>query len=704
MASIANPCREFRADEPDQRCRGMLAVGQHHHRVEHECVERQLGDRHPARLVTDRADEAADSRVADFKHQIGQDRATDRETAGPGPAHHELRDVGPGQRLLGADPDDREAIPLMRHNIAEDTPSLLRATNRCYIQVAEGAPCGSHDPRFVPSSPFPPTSGNTGPVLPPPLTCRGGKPGNAARIIVFCRNSGRQFRPVNPAELAATLGKARRVGREWQCLCPAHNDHDPSLSIIEKGGKLLFTCRAGCSNEAVIEQLKSRGLWEKPEQHNRIVATYPYQDESGKLLFEVVRYEPKKFLQRRPDGAGGWNWKLGDTRRVLYHLSELIAAKGTGNGQGWRVYICEGEKDADRLRKQWGVTATSNPGGAGKWRHEYNQHFIGADAVIIADNDKPGRDHANQVAAQLRSVATNVRILHVRGKQGDDISTWLDEGLGQSDLEDLIRELPPPTPESGGLRIYDFDEIDYDPDSDVWLIEDLFLTEEISLIFGGPNVGKTFFALNASLAVADINADTWFGRKIAHGNVVYIASEGGKRINKRIVAWKSHHLYDRTTKLPFWLVREPIDLCHGEADLQNIIVAIRSKIGNRSLILLTIETVNSALAGGDENSPVDMGKLIANIRVLRDEFKCHVILIHHPPRAQVTARGHSSLPAAVETELFLSKDEESGVTTVKMTKQRESEVSPPFAFRLKVIQLGENRDGKSVSSCVVESV
>ncbi|MEO0250179.1 MAG: hypothetical protein ABIN58_11775, partial [candidate division WOR-3 bacterium] len=82
-----------------------------------------------------------------------------------------------------------------------------------------------------------------------------------------------------------------------------------------------------------------------PVEERRIVATYDYQDADGKLLYQVVRYEPKGFAQRRPDGAGGWRWDLRDVKPVLYHLPDLLAAPADST-----VYLCEGEKDCGSLR------------------------------------------------------------------------------------------------------------------------------------------------------------------------------------------------------------------------------------------------------------------------------------------------------------------------------------------------------------------
>jgi hypothetical protein len=94
-------------------------------------------------------------------------------------------------------------------------------------------------------------------------------------------------------------------------------------------------------------------------------ATYDYADEGGELLSQVVRYEPRGFRQRRPDGRGGWIWNLQGVRRVPYRLPELLEALGAEQ----TIFIAEGEKDVDNLHRL-GAPATCNLGGAGKWHAE----------------------------------------------------------------------------------------------------------------------------------------------------------------------------------------------------------------------------------------------------------------------------------------------------------------------------------------------
>jgi hypothetical protein len=152
------------------------------------------------------------------------------------------------------------------------------------------------------------------------------------------------------------------------------------------------------------------------------VAAYDYTDEQGQLLFQVVRYHPKAFRQRRPNGKGGWIWNLQGVRRVLYRLPELLGADPTRP-----VFVVEGEKDSNALAAL-GLVTTTNPGGAskGKWRPEYNEPLHGRHVVILPDNDKVGHKHADQVAQSLHGIAESVLVVNLPGlPDKGDVSDWL---------------------------------------------------------------------------------------------------------------------------------------------------------------------------------------------------------------------------------------------------------------------------------------
>jgi putative DNA primase/helicase len=244
-------------------------------------------------------------------------------------------------------------------------------------------------------------------------------------------------------ELASALGKPQRESRGWRCLCPAHDDHQASLSLTEKDDKLLVICRAGCDQAAVIDALKSRGLWPQPSQSHTgpIEFVYDYRDETGALRYQVVRRslngEEKKFIQRRPNRAGGWIWNMQGVAPLPYRLSELIASDNNDI-----VCIPEGEKDCDSLAAI-GIIATTNHGGAGKWRRELSQWLTGRDVVILPDNDEPGRKHAETVARHLFGTASRIRILALPGlREKADVSDWLSSGGTAEQLLELMKSAP----------------------------------------------------------------------------------------------------------------------------------------------------------------------------------------------------------------------------------------------------------------------
>lgn len=229
----------------------------------------------------------------------------------------------------------------------------------------------------------------------------------------------------------------------WQCRCPAHEDHTPSLSITVTGdGAILLKCHAGCNVACICDALgiQMKDLFDNDDSNRRrsgvrISNTYDYHDEENQQLFQVVRMVPKDFRQRRPDGKGGWLWDLDGVRRVLYRLPELVHSDGT-------IFFVEGEKDADSL-VELGLTATCNPGGAGQWRFEYTRFTKGRPVVIIPDNDPAGYKHAQQVANDLIRVAAEVRIVELPDlPEKGDVSDWLTAGGTKDELLELVAAAP----------------------------------------------------------------------------------------------------------------------------------------------------------------------------------------------------------------------------------------------------------------------
>ena len=234
----------------------------------------------------------------------------------------------------------------------------------------------------------------------------------------------------------------RRSGDNWTARCPAHDDRRSSLSVSTGAdGRVLLKCHAGCDVDAVLEavSLDRADLFESKAAKAAVTNEYEYVDENNKLLFTVERRAGKRFVQKRPDGGGGWVYKLDGVRRVPYRLPELL--QGIAD-ERW-IVIVEGEKDVDKLIDAMFI-ATCNTGGAGKWRDEWAPMFAGAKVVVIPDNDAPGRKHAEQVVASLVPVAECVKVINLDGlEEHGDVSDWFATGGTVGGLKGLILSAEP---------------------------------------------------------------------------------------------------------------------------------------------------------------------------------------------------------------------------------------------------------------------
>jgi hypothetical protein len=177
-------------------------------------------------------------------------------------------------------------------------------------------------------------------------------------------------------------------------------------------------------------------------------AVYDYLDESGVRLFQALRFETDTGLKvfRQRTGPDQKPWSVKGVRIVPYRLPELVADIARGNS----IFVVEGEKDVDTLRR-CGIPATCNPMGAKKWWPEFNKIMAGADIVICADNDEPGREHVALVARNLRPVVKRLRVLDLASawpgiEESQDISDWFAAGLEVERLLALVDGLPDWTP------------------------------------------------------------------------------------------------------------------------------------------------------------------------------------------------------------------------------------------------------------------
>jgi len=439
---------------------------------------------------------------------------------------------------------------------------------------------------------------------------------------------------MNAGELITRLEgvRSQRDGG-WIARCPAHEDRKPSLSIHEHDEKVLLFCHAGCSVKEICAALKieERDLFydnaklaaAKNAPVPRIVATYDYRNEQGEILFQVVRYEPKGFKQRRPDGKGGWTWNVGGVRRVLYSLPEVLRASD--------VLIVEGERDVEAARRL-NFVATCNPGGAGKWREEYGESLRGKQVAIIADADEPGRKHAQQVAESLYGKAASVKLLEF--PQAKDVAEWTTMGGTRSLLLEQMRnteEWKPaaetPKPQAGAV-LRCFSDIESKPLR--WLWPGRIPLGKLTLLIGDPGLGKSLLTIDIASRVA-LGASFPDGATCELGSVIFLSAEddAADTIRPRLDA------VGADVSRVYTLEAVRVQLTDGSFaekafNLETDVAALEGVLREHpDVLLIVIDPISAYLGGVDSHSNAEVRGVLARLAALAAHYGVAVLCVTH---------------------------------------------------------------------------
>jgi hypothetical protein len=211
----------------------------------------------------------------------------------------------------------------------------------------------------------------------------------------------------------------------------------------KRGGSIIDLAMATKTNgdlwraQEYLGELYGLKPFQETKAARKFICSYDYIDLSGNLIHSTVRWEPKRFSQRRPnpDKPGEWIWNLDGIETILYRLKEW-------HNKRW-VILAEGEKDCDNLAAL-GLPATTNPQGAEKWCDTYTQYFRDKHVVIFPDNDDTGRAHAQLVAWNIRLITKDIKIVQLPGlPPKGDVSDWLEQGGTKEKLLDLIKAAAP---------------------------------------------------------------------------------------------------------------------------------------------------------------------------------------------------------------------------------------------------------------------
>jgi hypothetical protein len=249
---------------------------------------------------------------------------------------------------------------------------------------------------------------------------------------------------------------------EFRTRCPAHNGNSDDSLSVKKGddGRALLTCHAGCELRDIVNVLglevvdlfphngragrsPSKKATRKTEDEGKILITdelpdgtyWEFTSPAGEVLY-IQRHKREYY---RKAGEDRWKPGLEGVSQVLYRLPELI----DGVRAGKTVFHLEGPKDVETAREKLGVVATTS-GGVKTWRSGFKNFCIGADVVIIPDNDDEGRLYAETVARNLVEVAHSVKVVYLPDlPPKGDLTDWLEAGHTKEEFFDVVEEATP---------------------------------------------------------------------------------------------------------------------------------------------------------------------------------------------------------------------------------------------------------------------
>jgi putative DNA primase/helicase len=413
----------------------------------------------------------------------------------------------------------------------------------------------------------------------------------------------------------AHLVVTSRRGDKAECLCPAHDDRNASLSVTRGFDQpVVLHCHAGCDVLAILTAL---GLtWDALTGSSapHIVASYVYTDAAGQPLYYVDRWVPKAFRPRLPDGTPQ---RPSAAVEVLYRLPDVLAAVAAGR----TVYVVEGEKDAE-VAREFGLVATTSMSGASQpWLPQFTDTLMGAHVVIVADADQAGRTRARRLVDELRPYVAEVRAVIPRW--GKDLSDHLWAGYKP--------ELLDPLPAEGALVRYGLDHVDVV--AMTWAWRDWVPAGMLSLIEGEPGDGKSVLTCDLAARwttgkpMPDDSANP-FGGPVRVG-MVSAEDDPARVIKPRIVvAGGDPRRITVLAGMPIVGTRYLRNV-----DLESDIEALREAINADNLRVLILDPLMAYLGSTRTAIDSEVRKVLTPLKVLAEETDCAIVAVRHLRKA-----------------------------------------------------------------------
>lgn len=249
----------------------------------------------------------------------------------------------------------------------------------------------------------------------------------------------------------------KRYNDRAQCRCPAHDDRQASLTVTKGRKCVLYRCHAGCNLESILETAglekkdtfyesgsDNKDSWRfyiESREKRKIEAVYNYVSCNGSYAYSKIRLEGKKILYGMlKSDRFTYGLPRGTPRKSFKAIYGSVSAINKAIDDGKIIFIPEGEKDVDSLVKR-GYTAFTY-GGANDWQADFADIVKGANVVILADNDTPGKAAANTILQDIQSVVKSVKIcVPMPDIPKADISDYFQEGHSNQEFEQMINNV-----------------------------------------------------------------------------------------------------------------------------------------------------------------------------------------------------------------------------------------------------------------------
>lgn len=190
-----------------------------------------------------------------------------------------------------------------------------------------------------------------------------------------------------------------------------------------------------------------------------------------------------------------------------------------------------------------------------------------------------------------------------------------------------------------------------------WLIDGVLPMGSLAVLYGMPGAYKSFLAADWALSIA--TGQSWAGRQVRHGSVLYVAAEGVNGYKLRVRSWKGDRGFVGLAGVHF--LTQAVQLHDSEQVAEFVASMAEDRI---TPVLVVFDTLSRCFVGGEENSASAMSQVVEAVEKIRRSTGAAVLLVHHSNKAGEVERGSIVLRGAVDV---MAMTKRTGKGRVKLT-------------------------------------